>query len=202
MDNGIVSGALWLKRVLSFALGEERSQTAAASLLRAYGSVSVIADVLIEDLARCEGMTPQAAILVKLCFYLQSRSITDKLKIGECYTEEQIEKYLAGLFLGLCAETLYLIMFDAKGRYIGTEFMGEGTVCSSDVYPRKLVECAIRRGAKAVIIAHNHPRGLAEPSREDAVATEMIEEVMRTSGVRFLGHYTVAGLDVRKVPTF
>ena len=186
--------------VLRFALGKERAILAARSLVARYGSLSVMADTMIEDLEGTEGMTKKAAMLVKLCFHLGSRSQTDSFELGRVHTERQIEEYLIGLYLGLTNETVYMLLLDAKGRVIACEYMGEGTVIASDIYPRRLLETAIRKNAAAVILAHNHPRGVAEPSREDVMATEVIFNVMRTSGIKLLAHYTVAGGRIGKVP--
>ena len=73
------------------------------------------------------------------------------------------------------------------------EQVGEGTVNSSEVLPRRAVEAAIGCSADGVIIAHNHPLGKPNPSKDDCRFTETFSSLFTACGIRFLGHYIVAG---------
>lgn len=181
-----------LASTLSFSLGEDKSRAVAQALLDRFGDIDIMNCATVEELGAVEGVTNQAAMLLKLAAYISSRRVTDKYPPGKLMTDEQIEEYLSALFIGLSVETVYLLLFDEKGRFIGCEYMGEGTVNTSDVYPRRIVECAVRKGAVSVILAHNHPRGRAEASVEDMLTTTRLGMVLKSSGVKLIGHYIVS----------
>ena len=75
---------------------------------------------------------------------------------------------------------------------IATEYISDGTVNSSDVVPRKILECARRRGSRNIILAHNHPKGSAEASKDDLMTTGRLFNLFASVGVRLIAHYVVA----------
>jgi DNA repair protein RadC len=87
-------------------------------------------------------------------------------------------------------------MFDSNGRYIATEFMGDGTVNAAGFMPRKLLDAACRRGASALLLAHNHPCGSPIPSKDDYVTTDQMRTVVKNSGIEFIEHYVVSGFEI------
>ena len=88
-----------------------------------------------------------------------------------------------------------MLSFDSRGRVKGCDLLGEGTVNASEVYPRKIAECAVRRGASSVILAHNHPSGVANASDDDISATLALFATLRSMGIRLYRHVVVAGRD-------
>ena len=132
------------------------------------------------------------AVYVKLAIALASRRVTDGFRFGRRYTEEEIERYLNALFLGTAVETVYLLSFDKDMKLIFSDFVGEGTVNALGILPRKLLDIAAKRKASSVIIAHNHPGGVAKPSEDDLVATARIYSLFDASGIRALAHYIVS----------
>ena len=86
---------------------------------------------------------------------------------------------------------MYLIALDGKHRFIGAECLGEGAVNSFSVNSRRLLECASNLGAAAAVLAHNHPRGVNEPSEEDIVTTVKLERLLLSVGIKLEGHYIV-----------
>ena len=177
---------------LAFNLGKDEAMRAAEALSVKYGSLAVIASSGAHEIAGIEGMTKSAALSLKLLTYVHSRSITDKFQRPERYSEEELKEYITALFHGLSVETVYCLLFDKNMRLIGTEHLGEGTVNSSEIYPRRILECACRRGAAGVIIAHNHPKGTAEASEADLIGTSFIRNVLQGAGIDLMGHYLVA----------
>jgi DNA repair protein RadC len=85
------------------------------------------------------------------------------------------------------------IWLDAQHRAIDFEVAFRGTLTQTSVYPREIVKRALERNAAAVIFAHNHPSGVAQPSRSDELLTRDLKEALALVEVRVLDHFVVAG---------
>jgi len=188
-----------LAAILAVTLGETRACEAAEALLARYGTLGTILSETEEELCNCGKFNTSTAILIKLLGYLNSRRVTDSFELGRSYGEVEMREYVRALFYGISVETVYMILLDDKDRVIGCEYMGEGTVNASDVYPRKLLECAVKKKAKSVILAHNHPKGMPEPSKEDISTTKRLCGIFATARIRLLSHYIVADGETGKI---
>ncbi len=85
-----------------------------------------------------------------------------------------------------------VVFLDAQNRAIGTEELFRGTLTQTSVYPREIVKRALQRNAAAVVLAHNHPSGVAEPSVQDQALTRTISEALAMVDVKVLDHFIVA----------
>lgn len=189
-----------LLRLLNYSVKEDVAEAATERLYDRYSSLLAIMGQEAEDIAAVSALPESAAVMPKLLAYIASRRITDGFELGRVHTEQEICQYLMGLFLGLSVETVYMLTLDGDGRVMGCEYMGEGTVNSSDVMPRRIIECAVRRGANSIIIAHNHPGGSPEPSSDDIAATSALVLITASAGVKLAAHYVVSGGDCRRIP--
>jgi DNA repair protein RadC len=106
---------------------------------------------------------------------------------------QSVRDYLRLLFTGLEHEVFVTLFLDAQHRLIVAEEMFRGTLTQTSVHPRELVKAALRYNAAAVILAHNHPSGVAEPSRADELLTETLRQTLGLVDVRTLDHIVVAG---------
>ena len=188
-----------LADILSFAMPREKASEAAEALLSKYGTLGTMLSENEDELCSTGNINMNTALLIKLLGYINSRRVTDNFEFGKEHAELEICEYIRSLFYGISVETVYMLLLDDKGRVIGCEYMGEGTVNASDVYPRRLLECAVKRKAKSVILAHNHPKGMAEPSREDIATTKRLCEIFLTAKIRLLAHYIAADGDIQKI---
>lgn len=180
------------ERALAYSLGEEKSRAAVERLLERFGSFSTVFSATEEEICRVGGISENAAILIKLIAYTNSRRITEKFEFGKEHSEIELREYIAALFLGLSVETVYALFLDDLGRVVSCEHVSEGTVNSSDVVPRKILEFARRRKSKNIILAHNHPKGSASPSKDDVMTTGRLVNLFSSIGVRLHAHYVVA----------
>ena len=89
-------------------------------------------------------------------------------------------------------EVFMVVFLDAQNRVIGTEQLFRGTLTQTSVYPREVVKRALDRNAAAVVLAHNHPSGVAEPSVQDQALTRTISEALALVDVKVLDHFIVA----------
>ena len=106
---------------------------------------------------------------------------------------DAVRDYLRLLLAGRPHEVFVVVFLDAQNRVIATEEMFRGTLTQAAVYPREVVIEALGRNAAAVILCHNHPSGVPEPSRADQALTRTLKQALALVDVRVLDHLIVAG---------
>jgi len=99
-------------------------------------------------------------------------------------------------FAGREYESFVVLHLDAQHRLLGVDDLFHGTLTQTSVYPREVVKAALRHNAAAVIFAHNHPSGVAEPSKSDEMLTQALKQALALVDVRALDHFIVAGSEV------
>jgi DNA repair protein RadC len=99
-------------------------------------------------------------------------------------------------FAGREYESFVALFLDAQHRLITTEELFRGTLTQTSVYPREVVKSSLHHNAAAVIFAHNHPSGVAEPSKSDEQLTQALKQSLSLIDVRVLDHFIVAGAEV------
>ena len=143
-----------------------------------------------------EGIGPNAALLLSLItavarVYAVNR--TEKQKILR--TIEDCGEYLKSFFIGRRSEMVYLLCLDAKCKVLGCREIGEGSVNSANVPIRRIVETALGLNATSVVLAHNHPSGIALPSGEDVLTTHRVAAALSTVDIVLVDHIVVADDD-------
>jgi len=99
-------------------------------------------------------------------------------------------------FAGREYESFIALFLDAQHRLLTVDDLFHGTLTQTSVYPREVVKAALRHNAAAVIFAHNHPSGVAEPSKSDEMLTQALKSALSLVDVRVLDHFIVAGTDI------
>lgn len=102
-----------------------------------------------------------------------------------------VRDYLAVNLTGLPHEAFWVIFLDAQNRVLASEEMFRGTLTQTSVYPREVVKRALHHNAAALILAHNHPSGVAEPSRSDEALTQALKQALAMVDVKVLDHFIV-----------
>ena len=90
-------------------------------------------------------------------------------------------------------EVFMILLLDAQNRVLSSEELFRGTLSQTSVYPREVVKLVLERNAAAVILAHNHPSGVGEPSHADQALTDTLKKALALVDVRVLDHFIVAG---------
>lgn len=103
-----------------------------------------------------------------------------------------VQDYLRLHFAGQEHESFVVLFLDAQNRLIVAKELFRGTLTQTSVYPREVVKEALRHNAAAVIFAHNHPSGVAEPSSADELLTSNLKQALALIDVRVLDHFVVA----------
>jgi DNA repair protein RadC len=122
------------------------------------------------------------------------RMLHEEARHGDAVdSPDKVRRYLA-MVLGRREHEIFAVLFlDAQHRLIACEEMFRGTLTQTSVYPREVVKQALRHNCAGVILAHNHPSGVAEPSRADEALTRALQSALQLVDVRILDHIVVAG---------
>ena len=160
------------------------------TLFERFGSIS---SVLITDYPTLSEMVGSPlAIFVRVLANIAKRRITDLIKLSDITNDAELADYLSALCIPLNRECVFLISYDSEGRVISIDKAGEGTMNSSGVTPRSLVEIAMRHSAKRVSVAHNHPYGKNELSDADIVFTKALSEAFASLGIDLIRHFCIS----------
>jgi len=125
---------------------------------------------------------------------LARRSLQEDLKSGSALTSPGgVRDYLRLTLAAREHEVFMCIWLDAQHRVLGLQEMFRGTLTQTSVYPREIVKAALSANAAAVIFAHNHPSGVAQPSQADELLTRNLKEALALVEVKVLDHFIVAG---------
>ena len=185
-----------LELLLYYAIPRRDVNPVAHALMSRYGSLSAVLSAPVEDLKQVEGIGESAAILLKLPAALESRArLTEAGRERVMTSADLAGQYLLERFAGENNEVIYQLCLDRKGKLLTCKRLGEGGVSSATLDVRRMVENAILSQASAVILAHNHPSGIALPSGDDYAATERAKAALAAIGVVLSDHIIVADGD-------
>ena len=185
-----------LELLLYYAIPRRDTNPVAHALMDRFGSLHAVLSAPAEELERVEGMGPGAATLLKLVPQVYRRARMS-MAAGEVVldTTERIGEFFVEQFVAQPTEVMYQLCLDAKGRLLSCRKVCEGDAAALGVNLRKIVENAILSNAVLVALAHNHPSGVALPSREDKVATLQIRDALEAVNVTLADHIIVADDD-------
>ncbi|MHB1652164.1 MAG: RadC family protein [Desulfitobacteriaceae bacterium] len=183
-----------LELLLFYAIPRRDTNEIAHSLIRKYGSLSGVLEADPKDLAKTPGLGENSAVLLALIpslarIYLKDRwgsrpTLNSTAKAGE---------YVLTLCAGRTYEVFYVICLDAQHNVIYPALVHEETIDQAPVYPRVIVETALRHKAHSVILAHNHPGGSPTPSPQDIEVTKRIQVALEQISISVLDHIIAAG---------
>lgn len=147
-----------------------------------------------EDVERVEGFGPAKYAQLAAVLELARRALREDVREAPALTSpHRVREYLS-LSLAHAKHEIFAALFlDAQNRLIEHRDLFHGTLTQTSVYPREVVKEALRQNAAAVILAHNHPSGAAEPSRADELLTRTLRDALALVDVKVLDHIIVAG---------
>lgn len=185
-----------LELLLFYCIPRKDTNPIAHALIERFGSLSQVLEAPAEELAKVPGMGDSAATFLNLTtavgrYYLVNRSMQNVI----LPTIEKCGEYLVPFFYGRRNETVYLLCLDAKCKVLCCREVGEGSVNSANISVRKIVEVALGANATTVVLAHNHPSGLALPSGEDVQTTRRIAAALAAVEIGLADHIVVADDD-------
>lgn len=139
---------------------------------------------------RKPGILPETEDLILAA---AQRIFESRMRIADALTSPAaVRGFLRIQLQDLGHEAFWCVWLDAQNRVIHAEEMFSGTLTQTSVYPREVVKAALRHNAAAVILAHNHPSGIPEPSIQDQALTRTLSEALALVDVKVLDHFIVA----------
>lgn len=163
-------------------------------LLADFGGVAGLLAADLAALRRVRGLGAAKSVQFAAMLELARRSLRQELKSGNALTSPgAVRDYLRLALGGLAHEVFVCIFMDAQHRVTTAKELFRGTLTQTSVYPREVVKAALAANAAAVIFAHNHPSGVAQPSQADELLTRQLKEALALVEVRVLDHFIVAG---------
>ena len=164
----------------------------AQQLLDAFDGLGGLLQAGPDELKRIKGLGPAKRAEIAAVLELARRSLGRQLAARPVFESPTQVKDHARLRLAHLPHEVFALMFlDAQHRLIQWEEMFRGTLSQTSVYPREVVKRALQLNAGAVILAHNHPSGVAEPSRADETLTQALKSALQLVDVRVLDHLVV-----------
>ncbi|MDZ4097657.1 MAG: DNA repair protein RadC [Methylophilaceae bacterium] len=166
----------------------------ARDLLTRFGSLNGIFAASLDEICQVHGMGSSKYAQLQAIFEMSRRALAEDMQLKDVLSSpKQVRDYLC-LRLGALAREVFIVLFlDAQNRVVAQEEMFSGTLTQTSVYPREVVKRALYHNAASVILAHNHPSGVAQQSQADEMLTVALKQALALVDVRVLDHFIVAG---------
>lgn len=166
----------------------------AQELLDSYGGIGAALSAPWEQLKRTQGIGSARFALFQAIRELARRACAEPISERTLTNDPKIvERFLVSHLGGLAYEVFAVMFLDSRHRMIRFERMFTGSLTQTSVYPREVAKRSLQLNAAAVIAAHNHPSGVAEPSRADQLLTTSLKRSLAVLDVELLDHLIVAG---------
>ena len=166
----------------------------ARTLIGHFGSLNRLFSASLAEFSAIPGMGPAKYAQLQAVLEMSRRALAEAMKQDSLLnTPDTVRDYLRLHLAGLRHEVFFALWLDAQNRLIAAEELFRGTLTQASVYPREVVKKALAHNAAAVVLAHNHPSGVAEPSSADSQLTRELKQALALIDVRVLDHFIVAG---------
>lgn len=164
----------------------------ARDLIRDFGSLRALLGAGLPRFSAARGLGPAKYAQLQAVLELARRHLAEDLHRSDVLSDPAAaERYLQARLRDLDHEVFAALFLDAQHRVLAFELLASGTLDGAAVYPREVVKAALRHQAAALIFAHNHPSGVAEPSAADRALTERLRQALATVEVRVLDHLVI-----------
>ena len=174
--------------------GKSAVDLARELLQRFDGRLGALVEASLDELASVSGIGMAKAAQLKASFELARRALHQEMQVRDSFTSPgRVRDWLRLKLAQRPQEVFIALWLDAQNRLIKADELFTGSLTSTSVYPREVVKAALANNAAAVILAHNHPSGVAEPSSADEMLTRNLKSALAMVDVRVLDHFIVAG---------
>ena len=166
----------------------------ARELLIRFGNLTQMFAASEADFCAIHGMGQAKFVQLQAVLEMSRRALNEEMQRGDALNSPRaVRDYLQLLLVSRPQEVFVVLFLDTQHRVIATEELFHGTLGQTSVYPREVVKRALAHNAAAVILAHNHPSGVAEPSQADQHLTQALKQALALVDIRVLDHFIVAG---------
>lgn len=184
-----------LEMFLFYAIPRKDTNPLAHRLLDRYLTIGGVCDAPIDELMEEFGLSESAAAYIKMLPEMSRLYNESKMSDDNIIDYENLGKLFQTKFIGRTSEAVALMLGDAKGKMIYFNIISKGSLNSSDMPIRKIVDLSLRHNAKTAFIAHNHPSGMALPSHSDLLTTQTVRETLLSVGVDLIDHFIITDDD-------
>lgn len=166
----------------------------ARELLKRFGNLTRLFSAPQTELCATAGLGPAKYAQLQAVLEMAQRALHEQMVSSDALSSPKaVRDYLRLNFRGKAHEVFVGVFLDAQNRVIATEELFRGTLNQTSVYPREVVKRALHHNAAALVFAHNHPSGVAEPSAADRLLTDALSKALALVDIRVLDHFIVAG---------
>ena len=164
----------------------------ARQLLENFGGLKPLLQASREEFCRHKGLGDAKFSQLQAVMEMASRHMFEQMTRGDALcSPEETRQFLSSQLGNYPHEVFACLFLDNRNRVIAFEKMFHGTIDGASVYPREVVKLALKKNAAAIIFAHNHPSGVAEPSQADEQITQRLKEALSLVDIRVLDHFVV-----------
>ena len=166
----------------------------ARDVLVRFGGLTALFATSLGEFRRVKGLGTAKYVQLQAVLELTRRALREELSVRDALNSPRaVQEYLRLTLAALPNEVFFVLFLDAQHRLIAGEELFRGTLTQTSVYPREVVKHALRHNSAAVIFAHNHPSGVAEPSRADELLTQALKSALDLVDIKVLDHLVIAG---------
>ena len=184
-----------LEMCLFYAVPRKDTNALAHRLLDRYLTIAGVCEAPVDELMREFSLSQSCAVFLKMLPEFSRVYKESKMENPNVIELEQLGEMFIDKFIGRTSEAVALMLGDAKGKMIFFDIIAKGSLNSSDVPLRKIVDLALRHNAKTAFLGHNHPSGSALPSASDIQSTRVIRQTLKNVGVTLVDHFIVTEFD-------
>jgi DNA repair protein RadC len=190
---GALSDAELVALFLGTGMRGKSALELARELLARFGRISRLLCATAGELGEVPGVGSAKSAQIAAGMELARRALSEEMKTRDSLTSPAaVRGFLRLSMQDLGHECFFCVFLDAQNRVIAAEELFRGTLTQTSVYPREVVKHSLRHIAAAVILAHNHPSGVAEPSVQDQALTRTLAEALGLVDIKVLDHFIVA----------
>ena len=174
------------------SIAQKDTKPLAKALLQRFGDLPGVLDSEVHELKEVKGIGESTALLIKLTHSLMERYMRERsFRRKKLSTPQAVVEYCRVSMGRLRDEQFRALYLNSQNEILSEELIQEGTVDQSVVYPRKVLEYALRHKASSIILIHNHPGGLLKPSRSDIELTKRLKSISEEMGIRIHDHFII-----------
>ncbi|MDD6200389.1 MAG: DNA repair protein RadC [Firmicutes bacterium] len=185
-----------LELLLFYCIPKQDTNPIAHALLDAFGSITKVLQAPTRELMQVKGIGESTARYLHMIMEVIRYYSVQEQAVNRILTNvDMCAEYMIPFFEGRRNETVFLLCLDGKCKVISCKKVGEGSVNSAGVPIRRIVEMALGENATSVVLAHNHPSGIALPSDEDRLTTIRLAYALNAVDIELADHIVVADGD-------
>lgn len=185
-----------LELLLFYCVPRVDTNALAYALINKYKTISGVLDAPVEELLQFKGITRSNVGLLKMIMPVSRLYRLEKQEnMGSFNTFDEACAFILENFSGLTTERLGVMYLDSSGRSLGFEFVSHGDSAAVGISTRSIIKHVLDKNANAIILAHNHPSGVALPSAADICNTEAVARAMSNINVKLLDHIIIVAGD-------